>query len=86
MSSSFSIFTTSPTAKGFVDVKPSILNFPFMRALYTLPDSFFTMYQLPVDLYTVAIMDSFYERYFPTIGILRPTPKALEDTLIMGQN
>jgi hypothetical protein len=57
-----------------------------MRALYTFPDSFFTMYQLPVDLYTVAIMDWFYERYFPTIGILLPTPKALDDTLIIGQN
>jgi hypothetical protein len=31
-------------------------------------------------------MDSFYERYFPTMGILLPTPKALDDTLIIGQN
>jgi hypothetical protein len=31
-------------------------------------------------------MDSFYERYLPTMGILLPKPKALDDTLIIGQN
>ena len=39
-----------PTAIGFVEVISSSLKTPFMRAFHTLPQSSFTLYQLPVDL------------------------------------
>src|SRR4029077_20116505 len=49
-------FTQSPTAMGLVDVIPSILKIPLIRAMQKFPDSVFTVYQLPVDLYTLARM------------------------------
>src|SRR5450432_554706 len=54
---SISISTSSPTDTGLVEViASSILNMPFMRALYTCPSIVLVTYQLPVDLYTKALI------------------------------
>src|SRR5262245_529437 len=53
---SISISTSSPTETGLVEVMSSILKTPFMRAFQNLPVSSFTVYQLPVDLYTRPFM------------------------------
>src|SRR5687768_9264894 len=54
---SISISTSSPTATGLVEVMLSILKMPLMRAWNARPSRSFTIYQLPVDLYTIAFMD-----------------------------
>src|SRR4029079_14134095 len=66
VSGSGSISTRSPTATGLVDVIPSILKMPRIRAARNSPVSAFTAYQLPVDLYTVpSISGEFSEKGEP---------------------
>src|SRR5690606_21113298 len=64
ISFSGSISTKSPTATGLVLVISSSFITPFILAFQNLPDSSLTMYQLPVDLYTVPfIAANFLNQY-----------------------